>query len=497
MIESKLITLLRTLSKEEIRRFGKFLEGTAERKVLDRMAFFDYLEKYHPEFSEKKVKREVVAQKLFPKNDNRLKKVENLMHKMVLVLEDFMVYEELKMQQTQRDFLLLESYKRRKLDKFFFKKIDKIEQEWELKKPEGIEQLHNEYLIKKICFEHPNYHNISNEASIITQDNLIHQIDKYYFVVKLYRTLCAYTNSHFVNNSNENTEQKQLFIREILSLSRQADYHNISQIKLLGNLYAAYTTGNFEYYNDIVEEFIFSLNLYNEYEKMGILALLTNICYEMHRREGGEAINKLFKLNQLAVEHKLILANGYITNTDFRNIVYIACAARELDWAEEFVANYSRFLHPNFSNDVVLCESIIDFNRGNYNKALNKLITAKFQDVFYSAQARTIMLQCYYELNSELFHSTADSFKGFLNRNTTLSASVKKAFSNFIRFVKKLEKAKHEFRPDIEHLATEIAKTSEVVNRSWLVSKLELLKPTIFVLLHESIAKMSLVAIYR
>lgn len=474
MTESKLITLLRTLNKEEMRRFGKFLEGTAERKSLDRIAFFNYLEKYHPVFPEKKVKRNIIAQKLFPKNEKRLKKIENLMHKIVSILEDFMAYEELKTQQSQRDFLILEAYKRRQLDKFFFKKIEKIEEEWERKKPEGIEQLHKEYLIKKMCLNHPNYSIISQKT--ITQDNLIHRIDKYYFAVKLHGTLCSYTNQNFVIIANNDSERRQHFIQEILSLCQQSDFQNTPQIKLFSELYEAFTAGNFENYNQIKQGFMANLNLYTESEKNDILLLLTNICYANHREGRPEAIKGLFKLNQIAVEHKLILENGYISHINFRNVVNISCAARELDWAEEFMDNYSSFLQPDASDDIIiLCRAVIDFNRGNCEEALSKLVFAKFQDVFYNAQARATMLQCYYELDSELFFSSADSFSGFLNRNKALSP-MKKAFSNFIRFVKKLKKAEHEFRADVKDLSDEIVYTNDIVHRSWLISKAELLR---------------------
>jgi len=472
MTESKLITFLRALDKEEMRRFGRFLEGTAERKAPDRIAFFEYLQKYHPEFPEKKVKRELVAQKLFPDNDKRLKKVENLMHKMVLVLEDFMSYEELKMQQSQRDFLLLEAYKRRKLDDFFFKKIRKIEEEWEYKPPEGIEQLHHEYLIKKMCLNHPNY-SIIDQTSI-TQDDLIHKIDKYYFAVKLHRTLCSYANQNFIIISDN--DSRQHLIQEILSLCQQSDFQNIPQIKLLSELYEAFMTSSFENYSQIKKGFMTNLNLYNEYEKNDVLLLLTNICYVNHREGKPEAIKKLFELNQVAVEHKLILENGYISHVNFRNVVNISCAAGELGWAEEFMDNYSNFLQPDVSDDItILCRAVIDFNRGDCQEALNKLVFAKFQDVFYNAQARATMLQCYYELDHELFFSSADSFKGFLSRNKAL-APMKKAFSNFIRFVKKLKKAQYEFRPDVKHLSDEIADTNDIVHRNWLISKSELLR---------------------
>jgi len=53
---------------------------------------------------------------------------------------------------------------------------------------------------------------------------------------------------------------------------------------------------------------------------------------------------------------------------------------------------------------------------------------------------------------------------------------MKKAFSNFIRFAKKLKRAEHEFRSDVEHLSNEIAKTNDIVHRRWLLSKVGLIR---------------------
>lgn len=471
MTESKLITLLRTLDEEEMRKFGKFLEGTAQRKSPDRIAFFNYLKKYHPEFPVKKTEREYVARKLFAKDANRSKKIENLMHTIGSVLEDFLLYEELKAQQTQRDFLLLEVYKKRKLDKFFFKKIEQIEKGWEKEKPAGIEQLYNEYLIKKLSFTHPNY---SLVDKMPTLNDIVHQIDKYYFATKLYWILCTSVSENSVITSEKEAVRKQHFVQKILDISLQADFQVTPQIKLLNQLCQAFMSGDFGNYPQMKEQFMSNLDLYNEYEKSDILWFLTAVSYENHRQGKQESISELFELNKYATENGFVFENGFISHVNFRNIVYIACAAEQLNWAEHFVDNYGCFLGEEDANDIiVLCKAIIDFSKGNYGQILDKLAKAKFRDVLYNAQARSILLQCYYELDHELFFSSVDSFRNFLGRNKALAPTMKKAFSNFIHFTKKLKKAEHEFRPDVKPLLDEIANTNNIVNKKWLISKVE------------------------
>jgi len=214
MKNKELIKVLRTLSPEEMRAFGRYLKGTAKRMSQDRIVFFGYLEKYYPKFPDKKTNRASIAHNLFSKTADPIRKVSDLESNIGVLLKHFLVQQELERQEEQYDFLLLEAYKRRKLDDFFFKKIKKIEKEWEREKPPGIKQLHHEYLLKKIAFTHPNY--VQTDKSLITYEVLIQQLDKYYFAEKLFWTSCLKISEDFVNISGANFIKKQYLIREIL-----------------------------------------------------------------------------------------------------------------------------------------------------------------------------------------------------------------------------------------------------------------------------------------
>jgi len=480
MIESKLITLLSTLSKEEMRRLGKFMEGTAERKVPDRMAFFDYLERYHPEFSEKKIKREVVAEKLFPKNDKRLKKVENLMHKMVLVLEDFIAYEELKVQQSQRDFLLLEAYKRRKLDDFFFKKIKKIESEWEREKPEGIEQLHNDYLIKKMSFTHPNY--VQTSRSLITYEVLIQQLDRYYFAKKLFWSSCLKITEDFVNVSSVDFGERQLFVQKILDICLNNNSLQNGQIKFLAELLNTLITENFQNYVELEQQFISNVISFDESERVDMINLLNNISYRDFMAGQREALYRAFELNKRAIENKWILRNEHIPVFLFSNIVSIACSVEELDWARQFIDTFSTSLDENLRDDIVaISHSTIDFRTKEYEKILERLKFIKFRNVLYKTHERAIRLRCYYELGNdyiEPFFSLVKSFNNFLHSQLKrdLARDSAQGFKNFVKFVEKLGEERLKYSPSVELILKEIKVCDQVFYKQWLLEKANNLK---------------------
>lgn len=474
MTESKLITFLRTLDKEEMRRFGKFLEGTAERKALDRIAFFEYLQKCHPEFPEKKIKRELVAQKLFPENNKRLKKVENLMHKIVSILDDFLAYEELKRQQSQRDFLLLEVYKRRKLDNFFFKKIKKIEEEWEHKQPEGIEHLHNEYLIKKMQFTHPNYSQTGK--SPITYKGLIQQLDEYYFAKKLFWTSCMKITEDFVNVSGTGLTDRQYFIQKILDISMTDKSLQNNRIQFLAELLNTLVNEDFQNYSQLEEVFISNVKSFDEPERNDLIDILNHFSIRNRNTTGQqEMLYYAFELNRKAVENKWIFKDEHISVFRFINIVNIACIVRELEWATYFVDNFGTSLGKDDRNDIVaVSHATVDFKKGEYEKTLERLVHVKFRNVLYKTDARAIQLKCYYELEyGDLFHSLVSSFSSFLQnqRKKNLAKDFARQFLNFIKFAYKLEEKRYEFKPNVELILEDIESCDNVIYKRWLIEK--------------------------
>lgn len=126
MKNSKLIAFLKELSASEMKHFGRFVKVNSLKSLKDTEVFFNHLKKHHPHFPVDKITKERIAKKLFLEDNNRLKKVMNLTHKLMQLLEIFLIQEELECQQKEKDFLLLEALKKRKLDKYFLKRQNKL-----------------------------------------------------------------------------------------------------------------------------------------------------------------------------------------------------------------------------------------------------------------------------------------------------------------------------------------------------------------------------------
>jgi len=475
MTEKKLIAILRTLDAKEMRNFGRFLKGTAKRKSPNQIILFDYLSRYYPEFPTQKMEREYIAQKLFSDVPNSLRKVSDSADNIGTVLKDFLVQEELKVQKTQYNFLLLNAYKRRKLDDSFFKEIEKTEKAWEKEKPEGIEQLYKEYLLKKICFTHPNFD--QNGQNRITYEVLIQQLDKYYFAEKLFWTSCLKITEDFVNTSGADFIEKQHLIQEILDICLNENSLQNNPVKFLAEVLNVLVTESFQNYPQLEEQFTSSLESFEESERNDLFELLNLISLRDSTISRQEAFRRAFELNRRAVEKQWIFRNEHLSGFRFLNIVSTACSVGEMDWARYFIDTFGTTLGKDEKSDIVsISHAIVDFKGGLYENVIDRLIHTRFRSILYKITKRAIQLECYYELKfSKLFNSFARAFKDFIqnHRKKDLAEDFAQGVLNFIRFASKLEEKRHEFRPNVTSTLEDIKSCDNVAFKRWLIEKAE------------------------
>ena len=66
MKTSKLFTILKTFSDEEMKRFEKFISSPFHNNGRNFKPIYSYLKKLHPDFPQKKLTDEAIFRKLYP-----------------------------------------------------------------------------------------------------------------------------------------------------------------------------------------------------------------------------------------------------------------------------------------------------------------------------------------------------------------------------------------------------------------------------------------------
>src|SRR5581483_11614366 len=89
---SDIIELLKTFSAKEMKRFGELVQSPFFNKNKNVIALFDYLEKFHPNFPEKKIVKEKIYTKICKGekyNDGRMR---FFMAELKRLAEEYLVY---------------------------------------------------------------------------------------------------------------------------------------------------------------------------------------------------------------------------------------------------------------------------------------------------------------------------------------------------------------------------------------------------------------------
>lgn len=474
LINSKVVVLFKSLTKPELRQFTKYLEGTSYQKGNDIYALFNFLKKHYPNFCEKKICKQKVCKYIY--KNGREGKFLQLCTNLTKVLEDFLIKQELEESRVERDFVLLNALKRRKLDNLFFQKVKKVRKDWETSQPAGIEQLHNQYKLESL--HHTFYETADIEKIVEGTLTRSEALDIYYMAARLHLSSSIYSMRNYVNHDILSEQNK--IVSTVLTISSNEKYQDISQISLMSLILNGLVKNKYDDFVSIRDIFYETYKLYDKTEQEDILSYLGHFCQQNLKNGVQASIKLLFELTKWAVTKKLFVNDGYFDNLQFQNIVNIALNADESKWALKFIENHKELLFENIREDIVAyCKVICFLNMKKYEKILELLLTVRFRNVTIGITSRCIEMRAYVELNGrdEEFFRLCRNLIGVINRDNLLASVRKKSVLNFIKYAKVIYDLRYQKRNDLNSIEKEI-KLKNVFFKHWILQKISSYKKT-------------------
>ena len=125
MRSSRLVNILKTFSKEELKKFEKFTESPYFSRGRNLTPFLNVIKTFHTEFNPDEYSSENIQVKLFPgkeinKQYNNL--IKTLSHELIILCEEFLIQTSLRNDAGSRNYYLLDTLRRKKLYSEFEKK---------------------------------------------------------------------------------------------------------------------------------------------------------------------------------------------------------------------------------------------------------------------------------------------------------------------------------------------------------------------------------------
>lgn len=482
MRNSKLIEILKTFSKEELKSFKKFIISPYF-TVRNVEGLFTIIKKYHPEFNSERLTKKAVYEKLFPSEPYNEKKLKNLVVDLTRLAEKFIVYNSLDAQPNEYDRFLAAEYKNRKNDRLFFRTIKALEEHSGGKHfgstecfsdDEKIERLKESYYGSRNRFD-KSIPSRLKYTELFTASFLIRFLRK---LRDKLRVKEGY-NMPFESPLLESVLESIDFDRMLKLLKEKNDpYLWLVEIYYYVYKSAYEETGSRYYYSRLKESFLENIEKFSHSEKYFLFNDLVDCCIKKEALGSKEFQKEEMEIYKQMFSHNAYSANEneYLSVVLYRNILLHSLTVKDYQWLDSFIKNFTSKLRPEYRSSMMnLAFANLHFEKGESDKSLSCIRNIEFDFFLYKTDIRTLTLKIYYELNLyEAAFSLIDSFRHFLADTDEISGHIIYRHQNFLGFYNRIIKAKSSGETgDVDFILKDISSQKEIASKSWLLKKAE------------------------
>jgi hypothetical protein len=483
MEKSKLVNILKTFSKSELKEFEKFVSSPFFNKGRNFLPFLQQLTKSHPVYDSEKIKPEYLYSKTFPGKNFNKQIIWNQTSSLLKLAEEYLSHNALRKNKFSKlKSLALEFYDRG-LSSYYLKSIKEMEK---VTLRGGIDQ---DYLIRRVSIENEmiTYHQLEDKQHLLCGNVL--EKGKWTvleFIHNIAGIICDLHSNQFMYNAVYDINLPYEFINnlELVKIIEFARNNNYEYTWLLEVYYHSMMSvierkdpSHYFRLKSLFEKFS---NSFSDSEKNKILTTLSNYC-SLRINDGDDSFRReLFEISRIELREGLAFPDKKSSKITFIQMLRNAVFFDEIQWAKDFVEKYICKLPASHQKSMyALAYAFIHFRLKEQDKVLENLNKVKFIDVRDKLNVKSLLLRTYFEMrdiNSLLYQ--IDSTRHFLNSNPSINPGSKANFMLFTsyinRFIGVMEK-NDKLELELFKKSVEIEKT--LINKGWFYEQIdELLK---------------------
>ncbi|MBL8016396.1 MAG: hypothetical protein JNK43_03930 [Ignavibacteria bacterium] len=474
MNNTSLIQLLKSFSKDEIERFGSFVNSEYFNRKSAVTKLWNELYPFQPEFDSPQMTREYIYTRVFPENDFNYGTLKNLVYELTMLAKKFIELEHYSAKKTECNFNLLEALMERRAQAFIEKTFAQTGR--------MIEESFNE----------TGYYGNRFRLSSLKQSHLIQQ-DKYYDTAKSSAEAntdltMGYFIDVFHNNYNRllmrtelDSGPQETFMKSVLEFYNTVPVEFDFRVRIFYHAIMLIYDGSRSHFYEmrkLVEENAANLS---RGEKYNFLVALSGYCYVRFEEGNAEFLQEEFGIYRYMVDSG-IHSFGPTLNIDgsfYRNTALSALKNNEPDWALQFMKKFRYQLNPAVREHYWL-HTLIEYNirTKQFEQALKHLPRIKHSILIDKIQIKKWELIVNYEM--QRFSSLPyiiDSAKHFIYNDDKLNPLKKERLNGFIQLVARLltlrlkKESGEDITPDIYLLKKETDNLKDG-GKFWLYEKL-------------------------
>lgn len=489
MVKTKPIEILSTFSQEELKDFSAFIRSPYFNTNKNLIKLFDAVKSNLKKIIGGKFAEEEVFTIVFPGKEYNYGIMKNLVSELAASCEEFLLINSIRHKpenQVRGRVLVADEYDTRRLDKHFYKILDKTVQELDR------QPVDNFYYSDRALTEEAKYFFHSSRSDDKALEAAIYN-EVIYNLCDFYRKFSRSLWKIDINMANVNSTYEKDFIKmlgekvdwdglaaEMKGINEKA-YKNILLNTLLIRLVV--NPDDTDRYYELKKLLMETIGEYENYEKFSILTKVISYCSTVIKKGRHEFIGETVDIRIMMLENVRFNWDhlGPLNYHSFIETIHVYILERGAEGAEELLNKYINVVSADKQEQTrYFCMAYIEESQGNFDKAIEYAAKLEHSDTEIKIWIRRLYIFIYYGMGEfEAGFDSINAFRGFITGKDDITTETKKKVFEFLKVTEKMLKIKcspeHYSKADIDELYHEASVNNYIIRR-WLLERIHQLR---------------------
>jgi len=484
MKTSKLFTILKTFSDEEMKRFEKFISSPFHNNGRNFKPIYLYLKKLYPDFPPKKLTDEAIFRKLYPgkKYDPKTSSsnIKVILSRFTKLTEEYLIIKNLGQNETYRFSVLMDELTKRKLFKIgdsYLKDHHNKQTEYKDESSYFLDKYMSSIAANRYIFRKPKIANkkivesMTEKIEALIYMTIFEMIDYRQNIKSFYYE--DFAESELIKNFYEISDIDNL----LKGVFKEGD-EQLSRLTMLFYFYRITVDFKDEKSYEIFKKLVLKYSDKLTFEvKKDYLHGLCNFCFYQELRKRDHYMSEFSKIYNVLLDESVKAQNKdlFVVNS-YRNMIRLYASENKFDDIKEYNSKYLIYHDPEERDNLQhYGNALISFQKTNYEDTLSHINRTNFSIPMMIRDMKYLKMQVVIELGYyDLFNSELDSFRHFLSNSSEIPVDFIKNDRLVLNYFKSYMKYKESEDEDgrIALLNDLKALNTENIYLRWLLEKL-------------------------
>lgn len=477
MEQSRLIELIQILSEEEKTQILEFVTQPflkQEKITQHAITFLRFCLKHPWDYTNQKMEKKVVFEKVFPQQRFVEGKVEKLMVEAYKAIRYWLLIQNYFREENEFSqlFDFAEILRKRKLDSRHQQILARLQNLQAKAKQKNSLHFHRQILLEgAIHYDACRNNHIKGDLNI---PNLLHTLDTYHHLRRL-----ALLNCYLMQQKTIHLDDSEVIIYNLNVPSVPERCLNESLLLRLHNEIFNFLTNRLPTKAEIQHLFNLLLSSEREIDMENLLefhAYLRNLCVILLNQalDQEEFFPLLYAIYTDGLKRGFLFSEGLLPASRYFQISTIAIKSNQIDWAFDFIEKYKHLIIGETEDQDIYRLNVANclFEIGRYDEAVEHIpVTLPFVDL--QVVGKRLELKILFELQNELFSYRLDAFKMFLSRTSKalLSEEARRKNQDFVNCLEQIIRSRPGDKARSERLVNRIREKKQTAEWHWLLAK--------------------------